>query len=169
MIVEPVVVAAVALVALSMLGEQFLSLDHERRLLARGAIEPAADVYRTMRWAYPAVFVAMVGEAVWTGDASSRYLWAGAGVLLAAKALKFWAIATLGERWTFRVLVPPRDEHVARGPYRVVNHPNYVAVIGEIVGFGLLVGAPYACAVSVLGFGDLLRRRIRVEEQALGR
>jgi methyltransferase len=85
-----------------------------------------------------------------------------------AKALKFWAIATLGPRWTFRVLVPPGAPLVTGGPYAWVRHPNYLAVIGEFVSFAILVGAPLTGLGSVIGFGALLRRRIRVEERALG-
>jgi methyltransferase len=91
----------------------------------------------------------------------------GAVTLVAAKLLKFWAIASLGDRWTFRVLIVP-EPLVATGPYAFVRHPNYIAVIGELLGFALLVGAPVAGAVSLVGFGALLRRRIAVEERALG-
>jgi len=160
--------AAFVLVVLSMLAEQRVSLGHERRLLERGAVEPPSDVYRTMRWAYPTVFVAMALESAWIGGPAVIYMWVGSVLLLLAKVLKFWAIATLGERWTFRVLVPPGAERVVHGPYRFIPHPNYVAVVGEIVGFGILVVAPFSCAISLLGFGALLRRRIRIEERALG-
>lgn len=86
-----------------------------------------------------------------------------------AKALKGWAISSLGTRWTFRVLVPPGDRLVASGPYRFLRHPNYLAVGGEIAGAALLVGAFFSGVVFLAGFGWLMRRRIAVEERALGR
>ena len=86
-----------------------------------------------------------------------------------AKALKYWAIASLGPRWTFRVLVPHDAPLVTSGPYMRLRHPNYVAVIGELAGFAILVGAIATGILSVAGFGVLLWRRIVVEEQALGR
>lgn len=161
----PAVVALVML--LIMLGEALVSRAHERQLRARGAIEPEDDVYRAMQVAYPACFMMMGIEGVMTGMPGPAVAVAGVGVLCAGKALKYWAMATLGPRWTFRVLVPPCSELVRGGPYRVIRHPNYVGVVGEIIGMGLLVGAPWTCAISAAVFGALLRRRIRVEEQAL--
>jgi methyltransferase len=57
---------------------------------------------------------------------------------------------------------------VSGGPYRWLRHPNYVAVVAELVAFALAVGAPVSGAGAVLFFGELLRRRIRAEEEALG-
>jgi methyltransferase len=93
---------------------------------------------------------------------------AGGLLFAAAKALKYWAIATLGERWTFRVLVPPGSTRTSVGPYRVMRHPNYVAVMGELLGFALIGQAPIAGAIALIGFGALIRARVRVEERALG-
>ncbi len=56
---------------------------------------------------------------------------------------------------------------MATGPYRVLRHPNYVAVIGEIVAVAVALQAPVAGVVATLGFGWLIWRRIQVEERAL--
>lgn len=154
---------------LIMLSEMFVSRANERTLRTLGAIEPPGDVYRTMAWAYPLAFVAMGAEGAWSGPAPGASTLAGAALFVAAKALKFWAIAALGTRWTFRVLVPPDAPLVTRGPYAWLRHPNYVAVIGELAGFAVLVGAPVTGILSAAGFGSLIWRRIAVEEQALGR
>jgi methyltransferase len=156
-------------VLLVMLGEAALSSSNERLLRGRGAVEPAGDVYKTMRWAYPACFVAMAVEGAATGPASREILTAGLAVFGLAKALKMWAISTLGTRWTFRILVVRNTPLVARGPYALVRHPNYVAVIGELIGMALIVSAPFTGALAVVGFGLLLRRRIAIEDRALGR
>ncbi len=89
-------------------------------------------------------------------------------ILAAGKLMKAWAIRSLGDRWTYRVFVVPGAPAGAVGPYRWMRHPNYVGVIGELVGFALLVEARVTGPVAVLVFGELLRRRIRAEEQALG-
>ena len=83
--------------------------------------------------------------------------------------MKIWAISTLGVRWTFRVLVPPQSALVGGGPYALIRHPNYVAVLGELIGAALIVWAPIAGVLSLVGFGTLLWRRIAVEDRALGR
>lgn len=151
-----------------MLVESPLAWHNERVLRARGAIEPPGDVYPIMRLAYPAGFVAMAIEGALRGPAPLRVILAGLALFGAAKALKFWAVASLGVRWTFRVLTLPGEPLVTRGPYRYLRHPNYLAVCGEIAGVAIAVAAPLAGALSLAGFGALMLRRIRIEEAALG-
>ena len=162
-------VAALIALLLIMLGEAVLSAHNERVLRERGAIEPPDDVIGTMRWAYPGSFLAMALEGAWNGPSSPEILAAGLAVLGFAKALKLWAISTLGTRWTYRVLVLPNAPLIDRGPYAMFRHPNYLAVVGEIVGMAFLVSAPVTGVLSFLGFGWLLTRRIAVEDRALGR
>lgn len=163
------ILAAGAVLFLIMLGELRVSRAHERRLRAAGAVEPAGDVYRTMAWAYPGCFAAILAEGAWLAPAPAAVAWSGLAILAAAKALKYWAIASLGPRWTFRVLVVPGAPLVAHGPYAWMRHPNYVGVMGELAGLALLAGAPAAGPLSIALFVLLLRRRIAVEEAALKR
>jgi methyltransferase len=153
---------------LPMLFEARRSAANERALRAAGAIEPADDVYSLMQVAYPLCFLAMVVEAWARGTSVGATALAGSLVFISAKALKYWAIGTLGDRWTFRVLVPPGSARTVRGPYRILRHPNYLAVVGELAGFALLARAPVAGALSLAAFGALLVARVRVEERALG-
>ena len=157
-----------AIAFVPMLLEARRSASNDRRLRAKGAIEPAADVYRLMQVAYPGCFLAMIAEAWVRGPGGTGFAVVGGVVFAASKALKYWAIATLGERWTFRVLVPPGSNRIVRGPYAYLRHPNYVAVAGELVGFALIARAPIAGAIAVTCFGVLMLARIRVEERALG-
>jgi methyltransferase len=165
---ELLAILATAGALLLMLAEMLVSRANERELRARGALEAPGDVYRTMAWAYPLAFVAPGLEGAWLGTSPGWTTIAGAALFVTSKALKFWAISALGTRWTFRVLVLPGAPLVTRGPYRWLRHPNYVAVVGEIVAFAVLVGAPVTGACALAGFGFLLWRRIGVEEQALG-
>jgi methyltransferase len=158
---------SLAVVGIAMLGELRVSLSHERVLLRDGAIEPPDPVYATMRWAYPATFVAMAVEGSIGVPAPLPVAVAGFLVFVVAKALKYWAIASLGTRWTFRVLVLPGAPLVTSGPYRWFRHPNYIGVVGELVGFALLLGAWATGALSLAFFGYLLRRRIAAEDRAL--
>jgi methyltransferase len=150
-----------------MLLEARLSRANDRRLRAAGAVEPRRDVYAVMQVAYPACFAAMILESFRQPPPLGPAFLAGAGVFVLAKMLKYWAIATLGTRWTFRVLVPPRSERIVAGPYRVMRHPNYVAVAGELVGMALMAATPVIGLVCVAGFGALMLMRVRVEEAAL--
>lgn len=163
-----IVVTSLVIVLVIMLVELRISVAHERELFRAGAIEASDPVYATMRWAYPGTFVAMALEGLVTGWRPDLVTLAGAIVFIAGKALKAWAIASLGTRWTYRVLVIPNAPLVARGPYRFLRHPNYAGVVGELIGMAMLVHAPVTGVLSVVGFGYLLRLRIRAEEQALG-
>lgn len=156
-----------AAVFVPMLLETRLSALHDRALRAQGAVEPAGDVYRAMAIAYPGAFLAILAEGALWGAGIGRLFAAGLLVFGAAKALKYWAMATLGSRWTFRVLVPPRSVRTAAGPYRWISHPNYLAVAGELAGAALSAHAFVAGPLALVGFSLLMRRRIAIEERAL--
>jgi methyltransferase len=151
-----------------LLVEALRSMRNERGLRRRGAIEPADDVYPLMSIVYPSSFVAMTLEGAWRGGPRRLWLLVGLALFGLAKLLKFYVIAVLGERWTFRVLVPPGAPLVARGPYRFLRHPNYVAVIGELLGVACFMPAPVTGTIFILAFALILWRRIAVEERALG-
>jgi methyltransferase len=87
---------------------------------------------------------------------------------LAAQALRWWAIRTLGERWNTRVIVVPGDRPVTSGPYRYLKHPNYLAVVIELFCVPMMMGAYVTAMVFSVGNTLLLWWRIRTEERALG-
>ena len=159
--------AAARVVFVPMVIEAIVSGRHDRALRALGAVEPSGDVYRAMQVAYPAAFLALIVEGAWRGAGPGPLATGGAGVFVAAKALKYWAIASLGTRWTFRVLVPPGSPRTSRGPYRWIAHPNYIAVALELIGVALAMRARVAGPVAVLLFSLLMFRRVQIEEKAL--
>ena len=164
-----VALIVLALAFLPMAFEARLSTRHERALRAAGAIEPPDDVYRWMQIVYPAAFLTMAVEAMLRRADLNQMFVLGIAVFMLGKAIKYWAVATLGSRWTFRVLVPPSSSLITKGPYRYLRHPNYVGVIGELAGLALAAGAIVSGAISVVLFAMLIALRIRVEERALGR
>ena len=140
---------------------------NERMQRAAGGIEPPGDVYSLMRLAYPSAFVAMIVEGAVRGGAPAIVAVFGIAVFAAAKALKWWAILTLGRAWTFRVIVIPRRRRITVGPYRFLNHPNYVAVVGELLGAALMCGAVLTGPAATAFFLVLMLKRIAVENRAL--
>jgi methyltransferase len=156
-----------ALIFVPMALEAMRARRNERLQLARGGREPHGDVYELMRIAYPAVFIAIVAEGWLRGFADDRWVTLGVICFVSAKLLKYWAIGTLGRSWTFRVIVVPGGQLVSEGPYRYLRHPNYVAVIGELVGMAMLAGAPVAGVAGTTVFALLIARRVRVERAAL--
>jgi methyltransferase len=151
-----------------MIGETVLSRAHEHALRARGAIEPPDDVYPIMKVAYPGAFLLMGVEGLWRGEAPAAVLVAGLIVFVTAKAVKYWAMASLGPLWSFRVLVLAGEPLVESGPYRLLRHPNYLGVMGELTGAGLVMWAPVSGTAALAAFAWILRRRVMVEERALG-
>ena len=160
-------ILVLVLVLAIMLGELQWSRRNERRLLERGARAVDDPVYGSMRWAYPGAFAAMAVEGALSGPPPPAIAASGLAVFAAAKVLKYWAIASLGERWTYRVFVVPGAPLVTAGPYRFMRHPNYVGVVGELLGMALLVGARVTGPIGIAYFSWLLVRRIRAEEKAI--
>jgi len=152
----------------AMLGEARLSTAHERVLLTKGAqVVPDAS-YSWMRVAYPAGFLAVCLEGWWRQAPWSGWAALGIAIFALGKLVKYVAIATLGTRWSFRVLVVPGAPLVGDGIYRVLRHPNYVGVAGEVLGAGLWLQAPITGTLFAVTFGLILAWRIRIEERALG-
>ena len=89
-------------------------------------------------------------------------------VALLAQALRYWAISTLGEKWNTRVIVTPGTPPITTGPYRFIKHPNYVAVVLEMISVPLIYGSWITAVVFSIGNAALLAVRIREEERALG-
>lgn len=161
-----VALAAVSVFAL-MIGEAVVAANNDRRLRLQGAVEPPGDVFRVMQIAYPACFLAMLAEGGSRGVTSDATFVLGCAIFACAKGLKYWAIASLGPRWTFRVLVPPGSVRTIRGPYRWMAHPNYVAVAAELIGTAIAMRAFWSGPIAVAGFCILMIRRVLVEEKAL--
>ena len=87
----------------------------------------------------------------------------------ASKVLKYWAIRSLGDRWSFRVLVQPGRPLVRSGPYAFVSHPNYIAVVGELAATAMMVGAAVSGPIMLAVFGVVLWRRVQFESALLKR
>ena len=157
-----------ALIGLERLFELRLSRRNASRARARGAIEVGAGHFRWMQLLH-GCFLACCALEVLVFERPFR---AGLAVpmlaiALAAQGLRYWVIATLGERWNVRVILQPGEPVVTRGPYRWLRHPNYLAVILEGFAIPLIHGAWLTALVFSVLDAWLLRVRIRTEERAL--
>ena len=155
------------LVVIPMFAESRLSRRNEARLREQGAQEPAGDTYRVMSLAYPLAFLAIIGEGAMGAPVAGTWFLTGLTLFGASKILKYSAIRALSTRWCFKVLVPPQSVIVRSGPYCWLRHPNYVAVIGEIVATAIAMQAPVTGSVAVVGYAVLLVRRVQIESAAL--
>lgn len=158
----------VGLVVLERLVELVVASRNARRLVARGG-RPAGDAHYGPMVALHSLLLVAAPLEVWLlGRPFVPALAAAAlAVLAGTMALRYWAISTLGDRWTTRVFVVPGEAPVDSGPYRYVRHPNYLAVAFEVPAFALV----HTAWLTALVFGLLdlvvLSTRIRVEEAAL--
>jgi methyltransferase len=160
--------ALVLAVGLERLAELVLSKRHAAWAFSRGGLEFGREHYPAMVVLHSALLVGAVVE-VW---ALSRPFvpalgWPMLGVVLASQALRWWCIATLGQHWNTRVIVVPGLRLVGGGPYRVLRHPNYVAVVAEGLALPLVHTAWVTAAAFTVLNAALLTVRIRVENQAL--
>jgi methyltransferase len=153
-----------ALVTLQRLGELVLARRNTRRLLARGGVETGAQHYPLIVGLHAAWLAGLWGLG-WDKPVSIPWL----GAFLGLQGLRVWVIASLGGRWTTRIITLPGETLVRRGPYRFLPHPNYLVVAGEIAVLPLALGMPvYAATFSVLN-ASVLWVRIRAENAALHR
>jgi methyltransferase len=157
-------------VAAQRLVELRLARRHQRALLRRGGVEVAPRHYPAMVALHSAFLLACPLEA-WGLRRPFRpaLAVAMAALLAAAQGLRYWAIATLGERWTTRIVCIPGAAPVTAGPYRFLRHPNYLAVAVEMASLPLLHGAWLTAVVFSAADAAVLAVRIRHEEAAMER
>jgi methyltransferase len=173
MVTEPtsvwLYVAFIAAIGLERLGELALSRRNARLAVERGGFEVASGHYRAMAALHTLFLVACPAEVILLGrgfPGAAGY--AALGLAACAQGLRYWAIATLGRRWNVRVVVVPGEAPVTGGPYRFLRHPNYLAVVLEMVAIPMVHGAWLTALVFSVGNALVLRVRIRAEEKALG-
>jgi len=153
-------------VTLQRLGELVLARRNTARLLARGAYEVGANHYPLIVALHTAWLAGLWYMVFWRLPVVPL-AWGWFGLFVLLQLLRVWVIATLGERWTTRIVVLPGAPLVTGGPYRFVSHPNYCVVAAEILVLPLVFGLLwYGLAFTVLN-AAMMFLRIRTEQAAL--
>ena len=155
-------VILLACVTAERLGELWLARRNTSALIAAGAVEHAPGHYPLIVLLHTAWLVGLWALA-WSSPINTLWL----VVFLLLQVLRVWVLATLGPRWTTRIIVQPGASLVARGPYKWLSHPNYVVVIGEIAVLPLALGLPWYALAFSLANAAVLTIRIRAENAAL--
>lgn len=161
--------ALLFVVGLERLAEMVVSRRHAAWAFARGGVESGRGHFPAMVLLHTALLVGALVEVVAADRPFLPLLgWPMLVLVVLAQGLRWWCISTLGPHWNTRVIVVPGASLVAGGPYRLLRHPNYVAVVLE----GLALPLVHTAWVTAVAFTILnlvlLSVRIRVEEQALG-
>ena len=154
--------AVLLFVTAQRLLELLLARRNTRRLLARGAREVGAAHYPVMV-ALHASWLVMLWLLGWNRVVNLPLL----GLFAVMQMLRIWVIATLGGRWTTRIIVLPKAPLVLKGPFRFVRHPNYCIVTAEIALLPLALGLPLMAIVFSLLNAAMLSLRITCENRAL--
>ena len=158
----------VVLVGVERLVELVVSTRNAAWSLERGGRETGRGHYPVMVVLHTGLLVGMLLEAWWRRPAVAPPLAVPMLVLaLASQGLRWWCIATLGRRWNTRVIVLPDLPLVDSGPYRLLSHPNYAAVVVEGVALPLVHACWVTAVVFTVANAVLLTVRLRVENDAL--
>jgi methyltransferase len=150
------------LVTLQRLGELVLARYNTERLKARGAVEFDAEHYPLIVLVHTAWLMTL--WVLGHGQDVSPWLLA---VFILLQAMRLWVLATLGPRWTTRIIILPGEPLIASGPYRYLSHPNYAVVVTEIAVLPLMLHLPAVAAVFMLLNAAVLAIRIRAETRSL--
>jgi methyltransferase len=144
------------------LAELWWAKQNESRLMALGGIEYGRS-HLPLMILFHTAWMAGLWLLAYDRPVEPFFL----ALLVVLQIARFWVLATLGRRWTIRIIVVPGERLVAQGPYRLLRHPNYAVVTGEIAAVPLALGLPaYALIFSVLNAG-MLAIRITAENAAL--
>ncbi len=159
--------ALVAALVVQRLGELAWSKRNERRLRERGAVEYGRSHYPAMVALHAGWLASMLIESRRQPTLARPVRVAAVVAFVLVQPVRYWAISSLGDRWSTRVLVPPDEAPVATGPYRYVDHPNYAVVVTELAAAPLMFGAWRTALWSTVANAAVLRTRIAVEREAL--
>jgi methyltransferase len=159
-------VVLVVLVGLERVAELVVSLRNASWSFARGGVESGRGHYPFMVVLHTGLLAGCLVEAAHRPFVPAL-VWSMLAVVLLSQGLRWWCIAVLGHQWNTRVIVVPGLRLVARGPYRWLRHPNYVAVVAEGIALPLVHTAWITAVVFTVLNIPLLAVRIRAEEAAL--
>jgi methyltransferase len=151
-----------ALVTLQRVGELLLARRNTAKLIARGAIEVGAGHYPLI-----VILHAAWLAALWIVGRNQQVNLAALSVFVMLQGLRLWILATLGPRWTTRIIVVPNAPLVSSGPYRYFSHPNYAVVATEIAVLPLALHLPWVALIFTILNAAVLTTRIRFETRAL--
>lgn len=163
-------VILIALVGLERLAELVVAQRNLAWSRARGGVEVGLSHYPIMVFLHTGLLVGCLVEVFALNRPFIPALgWPMLAVVIAAQGLRWWCITSLGRQWNTRVVVIPGAERVSGGPYRLMSHPNYVAVVAEGIALPLVHGAWITALTFTVLNALLLRKRISIENSALAR
>lgn len=150
------------------ISELFLAKSNEAATRKQGAVEYDKEGYKYIVFLHTAFLISFLVEKIFLGRELNSFSLVLFIIFIFTQILRYWALSSLGIYWNTKILVVPDLNLVKKGPYKYIKHPNYLAVITEIAVIPLI----FSCYLTSIVFTILnliiLRRRINIEEKALG-
>jgi len=155
-------------IVLQRFAELVYAKRNEKYLLSRGAVEYDKKGYKLIVIMHTCFFISLILEKIYFKRELSEYWIIFFIIFAAAQMLRYLAIVSLGKFWNTKIIVLSGSSLIKKGPYSFLKHPNYIAVITEI----LVIPLIFSCYITCIIFSALnifvLIRRIKIEEAALG-
>ncbi len=156
-------------VILQRIAELIRAKRNENLAMTAGGVEFDRGGYKYIVLMHTCFFITLTAEYLYFSHGLNKYWFIYFVLFIAAQVLRYWTIFSLGTKWNTRIIVVPGSKLVTKGPFRIMKHPNYAAVITEL----LVLPMMFSCYITAGLFTVLnlfvLNRRIRIEEQALAK
>ncbi|HXL21081.1 MAG TPA: isoprenylcysteine carboxylmethyltransferase family protein [Candidatus Dormibacteraeota bacterium] len=155
-------------VAALRLLELRVSRNHQQQMIARGAKKIIDPKFRWMVLVHTAVLLGAALEVVFLKRPFIAWLAAPMlALFLAANAVRWWVIRTMGQHWNVQVVDSTQLGVVTSGPFRFVRHPNYAAVFVEMLALPLIHTAWITAVAGAIAHVGVLAQRLSAEERVL--
>lgn len=105
-----------------------------------------------------------IGRMTWHPEGVARV---GTALGVCGLTLRYAAIATLGDRFTWRVTILAGHRLETRWPFSWIRHPSYLGGLLAAIGILMTLGSWPAILVFSATHVPLVLRRIALEERAL--
>ncbi len=158
---------SISIVIIQRIVELFIARSHSKEMFEMGAVEYDSRGYRFIVIMHICFFASLIIEFLVFNKSLNLLWYIFTSIFILAQILRYWAIESLGVYWNTRIIILKESPLIKSGPYKYLNHPNYVAVSAELASLPLIFSCYFTFIIfTVLNF-FILRRRIRIETSAL--
>ncbi len=158
-----------AFVIIQRIAELIFAKRNEKLAFIKGGVEFDRGGYKVIVLMHTCFFLSLITEFFYFSRSLNSYWYIYFALFVLAQGLRYWTILTLGKKWNTRIIIVPGTTLVTKGPFRFMKHPNYSAVITELLVLPMMFSCYFTAGIFTLLNLLALKRRIRIEEQALAK
>ena len=161
-------ICLLVVVGIERLAEVAISRRNQSKLIEQGVRKVREPHFPLLVLFHGLVLVAAGAEVLFLHRPLIPALAISMAVLfILSNMLRYWVIRLLAGLWNVQIMDSGRVGIVTSGPYRWVRHPNYVGVVLEVFSLPMIHTAWITAVVGTLGYFEILRRRIEIEDGVL--